>query len=322
MTFTYVLLLAGLFLFLVLAIAVSLAQLFLFQRSLRMRLSSYGVIQAQQEAAAAIAFQKLRESSINVLDQVLKKRDWHTRIDALLKRADVPLRVGEYLLICWLLFTGVAIVLYLFHMMLFLAILIAVLIAIMPYFYLKGRIQRKVNKLTDQLIDVLSLMANSMRAGSSILQSIELVTQDSSSPIKEQFEIVLAETSVGSSLEDALWHLVERVQSYDFFLVVSAIAIQRSVGGNLAEVLGNIEHTIRERIYLMRQIRVLTAGQRISAIALALMPVALFGVLLLLDRSLPLFLITDQRGQLLLCAAVLLDLTGYFVLRRLLRINV
>jgi tight adherence protein B len=128
-------------------------------------------------------------------------------------------------------------------------------------------------------------LANSLRAGSSFLQGIELVTREARPPISEEFERVVREMQLGLALQPALNNLVRRVASEDLELMVTAIQIQSQVGGNLATVLDSIAYTIRERIRIIGEINTLTAMQRYSGYVITLLPVGLGGILLLISPS-------------------------------------
>src|SRR4029079_4199295 len=157
--------------------------------------------------------------------------------------------------------------------------------AYFPRFYLGYRQRRRIKQFGTQLPDTITLLANSLRAGSSFLQGIELVTRESQPPISEEFERVVREMSLGVALQPALNNLSRRVASEDVELMVTAINIQSQVGGNLATVLDSIAFTIRERIRIIGEIRVLTSMQRHSRYVITLLPVGLAGILFLVSPS-------------------------------------
>jgi tight adherence protein B len=156
---------------------------------------------------------------------------------------------------------------------------------IAPRYYLGMRQRRRVRRFGEQLPDTITLLANSLRAGSSFLQGLELVTREGRPPISEEFERVVREMSLGVALQPALNNLVRRVDSEDLELMVTAINIQSQVGGNLATVLDSIAYTIRERIRIQGEIKTLTAMQRYSGYVITLLPVGLAGILFLVSPS-------------------------------------
>ena len=157
--------------------------------------------------------------------------------------------------------------------------------AYFPRFYLKYRQGKRVKQFGAQLPDTITLLANSLRAGSSFLQGVELVTREARPPISEEFERVVREMSLGVALQPALNNMARRVKSEDLELMVTAINIQSQVGGNLATVLDSIAFTIRERIRIQGEIQTLTAMQRYSGYVITLLPVGLAGILFLISPS-------------------------------------
>jgi tight adherence protein B len=154
-----------------------------------------------------------------------------------------------------------------------------------PRFYLKYRQGKRLRDFGAQLPDTITLLANSLRAGSSFLQGVELVTREARPPISEEFERVVREMSLGVALQPALNNLSRRVASEDVELMVTAINIQSQVGGNLATVLDSIAYTIRERIRIQGEIQTLTAMQRYSGYVITLLPVGLTGILFLISPT-------------------------------------
>ncbi len=142
---------------------------------------------------------------------------------------------------------------------------------------------RRLNKFNDQLSDMLNLMVNGLRAGYSTLQALEAVSRELPSPICEEFRRVVQEMQLGISMEAALANLLRRIPSDDLDFVITAINVQREVGGNLSEILDTISFTIRERVRIKGEIRVITAQVRVSGIILSLIPVGLTVVLWFLN---------------------------------------
>ncbi len=157
--------------------------------------------------------------------------------------------------------------------------------AFAPRWYLKRRQAKRLDNFNKQLPDTITLLANSLRSGSSFLQGMELVTRESGPPLATEFDRVIREMSLGMSLTGALNNLVRRVASEDLELMVTAIVIQTQVGGNLATVLDAIAFTIRERVRITGEIQTLTAMQRYSGYVLMLLPVALGAILFLISPT-------------------------------------
>jgi tight adherence protein B len=158
-----------------------------------------------------------------------------------------------------------------------LGLLAAVAVPLAARLVVKLRISRRQAAFADQLDDSLQLMASSLRAGHSLLRAVDAVSQEAESPTSEEFARLVNETRVGRDLAEALDEVAERTASEDFTWVAQAIAIHREVGGNLAEVLDAVGHTIRERNAIRRQVKALSAEGKLSALVLMLLPFGVIG---------------------------------------------
>ena len=188
--------------------------------------------------------------------------------------------------------------------------------------WLETCIERRRNAFTNQLCDMLTTIANALRAGFSFMQAFELVAKEMDAPASYEVEKVISETNVGLSLEEALGNMQKRVGSSDFELVIAAVLIQRQVGGNLAQVLDTISGTIAERISMRREVLALTAQGRLSGVILALLPVALAGFMAVVNPGYLRPLIDEPLGRLALAIAGGLELLGFLIIRRLVDIKV
>jgi tight adherence protein B len=144
-----------------------------------------------------------------------------------------------------------------------------------PRIYVARETSNRLIKFEEQLPDTLSLWVNALRSGYSVMQSMEAIARDSPEPTATEFKRVVQEVQLGIDMDDALEHLLNRVESEDLDLVVTAVNIQREVGGNLAEILEVIGATIRERIKLKGEIRVLTSQGRITGYLISFLPIGL-----------------------------------------------
>ncbi len=225
------------------------------------------------------------------ISRAIEGQDLSARLSTEIARADLKLRPAEFIA-AWaaspFVFLGVALILSFiipgFRNPIALAVVFAIG-AYFPRFYLGYRQRKRLNAFSQQLPDTITLLANSLRAGSSFLQGLELVMREARPPISEEFERVVREMSLGVALQPALNNLVRRVASEDLELMVTAINIQSQVGGNLATVLDSIAFTIRERVRIIGEIRVLTSMQRYSGYVITLLPVGLGGLLFLISPS-------------------------------------
>ena len=225
------------------------------------------------------------------LSRVIERQDLNTRLATDLARADLKMRPAEFLIFWAITPIGFVFVAFIVGIVLPgfrnpVALVVVFLLGLWaPRRYLKRRQSKRLRTFNEQLPGTITLLANSLRAGSSFLQGIELVTREARPPISEEFERVVREMQLGLALQPALNNLARRVASEDLELMVTAIQIQSTVGGNLATVLDAIAHTIRERMRIHGEIQTLTAMQRYSGYVITLLPIGLAGILFVISPS-------------------------------------
>jgi tight adherence protein B len=191
-----------------------------------------------------------------------------------------------------------------------------------PILFLRMKADARTKKLETQLPDILDLIAGSLRTGWGIQQALDLVVSEIDEPARTEFARAQAETRLGLPVEEALHRMAERVGSDDLRWTVAAVAIQREVGGNLAEVLNTVGKTIRERAELKRQVRALTAEGRFSAVVLTILPFAVFVMLFVVNPEYIAMMLGTPIGLLMLGGGALLLLVGVVWLNRVVRIEV
>jgi tight adherence protein B len=184
------------------------------------------------------------------------------------------------------------------------------------------RISGRLNAFNKQLPDTISLLSNALRAGSSFLQSVELVSRESPPPMGPEMGRVVREVNLGLGMEEALANMVRRIKSDDLDLMVTAIGVQQQVGGNLAEVLDTIAFTIRERVRIKGEIRTLTAQGRYSGYIVAFLPVAIAVTLNFINPEFMRPLFTELIGQILLATGLIMMSIGFFAIRKITDIKV
>ena len=244
-----------------------------------------------------------------------------SRVQRDLARADLRLRVAEYYYIRLGLALGLAAVLLLLRDPLS-ALVGALLGYFLPRMWVGRRIGSRLNAFNKQLPDTITLLSNSLRAGSSFLQSIELVSRETPAPMGSEMGRVVREVNLGLSMEEALSNMVRRIKSDDLDLMVTAIGVQQQVGGNLAEILDTIAFTIRERVRIKGEIRTLTAQGRYSGYLVAFLPI---GIMITLNFINPEFmqpLFTELIGQILLVVGGIMMAIGFFAIRKITDIKV
>jgi tight adherence protein B len=269
------------------------------------------------------------------LSAVIERQGATERLATEIARADLKLRPAEFVAL-WIaspfVFVAGAFILGIVFEALRHPFALAVVFVIglfAPRFYLRMRQRRRVKQFGEQLPDTITLLANSLRAGSSFLQGLELVTREGRPPISDEFERVVREMSLGVALQPALNNMVRRVASEDLELMVTAINIQSQVGGNLATVLDSIAYTIRERIRIVGEINTLTAMQRYSGYVITLLPVGLGIILMLISPTYfgkmfvsPPELFGLPAGVIFLIIGLISMAIGYLLIRRIVDIKV
>ncbi|MEZ7892585.1 MAG: type II secretion system F family protein [Candidatus Wallbacteria bacterium] len=194
------------------------------------------------------------------------------RIALKLSAADIPLRANEFMAFVFFFATIPMIVICLFLQRIMLGLIMSVIAAYLPFLWIAIKRAKKKQMFGDQLLDTLGLISNSLKAGYSFLQAIELITREAPAPMSTEFKKVVRENSLGVALEDSLQNMSERMENDDFDLLVTVVLIQREVGGNLSDVLDQIADTIRERIKIKGQITTLTAQARMGGYVITGLP--------------------------------------------------
>ena len=247
---------------------------------------------------------------------------FNARLDEKLEQAGLPIRAGEFValtVVCAMAGTMFAAIL-LPNIVFVLAV--GVVGAFGPNVWMSRGRRKRQRAMEDQLGDTLAILASSLRAGHSFLQALDMVAKEIGDPSATEFQRVVAEIRLGRPVDDALWAMADRVNSDDLRWAVIAVNIQREVGGNLAEVLDIVANTVRERAYVRRQVRVLSAEGRFSIGILTALPFLIFAYIVMVNREYVDPLFSTTIGNILLGGGALLMLLGIFVMKRIVRIDV
>lgn len=244
------------------------------------------------------------------------------KVDNELMKADIPLKGEEFLGLILLLSLGGGLFLGLITGKLAVGLLAATFGVYLPHFGLRMAKAKRLAKFNGQIGDALIIMANSLRSGFSFLQAMDMVRKEIPDPIAKEFGVALQEMNWGTPTEEALLNLASRVNSEDLELVVTAMLIQRQVGGNLAEVLDNIASTIRERVRIKGEIKTLTAQGRISGLIIGLLPILLTTGIYLLNPEYIRPLFSSSTGLIMVFFAVLAQILGLTIINKIVHIPV
>jgi tight adherence protein B len=261
-----------------------------------------------------------QSQALTQLNKVVEQRDFGANLARDIARADLRLKPSEFLMIWAAAIIGIPLIMLAFSIALPalgspLALVIGAFIGfLIPRFWLNRRKAGRLNAFNKQLPDTITLLANGLRAGSSFLQAVELVVRESRPPISTEFSRVIREVNLGLPFEQAMENMVRRVRSDDLELMATAINIQHTVGGNLAEILDSIAFTIRERIRIKGEIRTLTAQQRLSGYVVGFLPIGLAGFLFVAAPNFMEAMFLNPPSVLGLPAGVVLLLVGGFMM--------
>jgi tight adherence protein B len=268
--------------------------------------------------------------------RVVEKRDYGANLARELARADLALKPSEFLAIRIAALLGLpALAMVLGATVLSalsnpIAWVVALVLGFwLPRFWLGRRKGGRLKAFNTRLADTITLIANALRSGSSFLQAIEMVVRESEAPISTEFGRVIREVNLGLPFEQALSNMVRRVRSEDLELMATAIQIQHTVGGNLAEILDSIAFTIRERVRIKGEIRTLTAQQRMSGYVVGFLPIGLVGILMVISPKFmdPMFMKPPEvfglpAGMIILGIGGFMMFLGFMLIRKIVDIEV
>jgi tight adherence protein B len=267
----------------------------------------------------APSLQQFKEHASDIAERSLDRSGRRSGVETALEQAGLNMRAGEFLVLATCA-SGVAFIVGTAVAGLLLGVVLAGVALVGARSVLRILVNRRRARFAAQLEQTLPLMAGSVRAGFGIMQSFDAVARGSDSPTAEEFGRVVMESRLGRDLGDSLRALADRVECEDFTFVVQAIEIHREVGGDLAEVLGNVGNTIRDRNRIRRQITTLTAEGRISAGILLALPIVMFFVVQTINPSYLHELTGNSAGRVMLGFGVGLMIVGGLWMRRLTRL--
>jgi tight adherence protein B len=245
-----------------------------------------------------------------------------TRVEGALERANLPLRAAEAMFF----YVAAAVVVALLAIVItrspFLVLIVVAIVAMIPPAALSFLSNRRKRQFETMLPDTLQLLSGTLRAGYSMMQGVEAVSQEVSEPMGRELRRVVTEARLGRPLEESLDAVAERMDSPDFGWAVMAIRIQREVGGNLSELLMTVAETMTQRERLKRDVKSLTAEGRISAYVLAVLPVALGFAMYVLNPEYMSVLFDETIGKIALGGGILMMVGGFLWMQAIVKIDV
>lgn len=271
-----------------------------------------------QAKDASSALSKLTEGALGAINKGLHGRQLRLlRVDRF-EQAGLRIRAADFLLMCAAAFLALGILGFLMGG-LGLAFLLAIVGPIGMLVWLNLKASRRQSKFGEQLPDTLQMLAGSMRAGHSLMRAVDGAAEESEAPMSEELRRVVNENRIGRDFVESLLDTAARMKSEDFLWVTQAIETQREVGGNLAELLQNVNETIVDRAKLARQVRALSAEGRMSAGVLVALPIFMLIMISFINPSYATVFFTTPVGWLMLSAVAALLTVGTFWLLRLIK---
>ncbi len=313
--------------FILVALAVFAAVSIYDQRNARARLirerlaeERKGPERAPDEELALVRDEQL--SQIPALDNLLRRSARVSAIQKMLEQAGIAMRAGNFLGVCALTGVGASIVGYTLGRRIefgWIALLVGFLL---PYSYASFKRNKRFEKFEELFPEAIDTLARAVRAGHAFTTALEMISNEVAEPVCTEFRQLYEEQKFGMPVRDALINLTERMPLVDVKFFVTAVMLQRETGGNLAEILDNLSYVIRERFKIQRQVRVYTAQGRLTMALLMGMPPIIVTVMLVLNPGFIRPLFSDPIGHTLLVAGITLQTVGYFVIRKIIRIQV
>lgn len=285
------------------------------------RLNYFAGVQQDRSQKQQLTPKAVLYNCIEAIAKALGRLQQGRRIELLMQQADWPIRGTEFeaILLLWGGLVGLITFLVTLKGVLFIAGALAGIL--MGVGLLAMRIRRRRKKFTNQLGDMLTMVANALRAGFSFMQAFELISREMDAPMGREVQLVVNEVNLGNTLESALDNMQRRVASPDFELVVTAVLIQRQVGGDLASILDTISETIAERVRMRREVMALTAQGRASGWVVALVPIGLAAFLYIFNPSYIQPLFESDMGRMFVVGSLILECIGMFIIHRIVDIH-
>ncbi|MGA9978267.1 MAG: type II secretion system F family protein [Candidatus Sulfotelmatobacter sp.] len=261
-------------------------------------------------------------SQIPALDGFLRRSERISAIQIMLAQGDTNMRAGNFLALCAMISAVAGLAAFIWSgkgPVAWAAMLVGFLV---PYSYASYRRNKRFEKFEELFPEAIDTLARAVRAGHAFTTAIEMIASEVAEPVCGEFRKLYEEQKFGMPVRDALVNLTERVPLVDVKFFVTAVMLQRETGGNLAEILDNLSYVIRERFKIQRQVRVYTAQGRLTMALLMGMPPVIVGVMLAIEPAFIRPLFSDPIGHTLLVAGITLQTIGYFVIRKIIKIQV
>jgi tight adherence protein B len=262
-------------------------------------------------------------SEIPALDSLLRRSERVSALQKLLSQADIKIRAGNFLLLCLGVGIALGFIVYEAANKNVLFAWVGMLLGFfMPYSFASYKRQKRFDEFEELFPQAIDTLARAVRAGHAFTTALEMISDEIAEPVAGEFRKLFEEQKFGLPVREALSNLVDRVPLVDVKFFVTAVMLQRETGGNLAEILDNLSYVIRERFKILRQVRVYTAQGRLTMLLLMGMPPIIVMGMMFMNPTFIKPLFSDPIGHVMLVIGIALQTVGYFVIRKIIRIQV
>jgi tight adherence protein B len=243
-------------------------------------------------------------------------------LELMLQQAQMSWSVPTFILVSLGVAVGIGLTILILTRGYMYAVPAAAMGSVLPLLYVRWKRKRRLAQFEEMLPESIDLVGRALRAGHPLSSGFKMAADDGAEPVAGEFRRVFEEQRFGLPVQDCLLGMADRIDLVDVRILVTAILIQREVGGNLAEILDNLAAVIRARFTIRRQIKVYTAQGRLTGYLLAFLPFALFGILYSVNPSYMMILFTDPIGKLLTIVAISMQLAGFIWIRKIVNIDI
>ena len=290
-------------------------------RAVRRRLEKLTTETPAEEGVAHAILRDDKLSEIPTVNRVLSRFRFSKNLQRLIDQAGIPMKAGALVLGILSLGGLVFLLVLTFSDNILLALGAGLPASSLPYLYVRRKKKKRREEFEALLPEAIDLISNALKSGFSLESALSMVSREIPDPVGIEFAVAFEEQNLGISLAEALSNVSERVESEDFGLFVTALTIQKKTGGNLVEILEKIGNTITERFQLKRQVRVFTAQGRFSGFVLVLLPIVMAVALMVISPEYLKILLVEKAGNYLLGAAIIMQIIGIWVIKRIIDIR-
>lgn len=291
-------------------------------RLLHIRLAYVRKAADEDKAEELLLLRDVLLSEIPAFDKLLRRSVRIGKLQRYLAQAHINLRAGRFLFVVLAMLALFAVIGMAVTQQLLVAVLAGILGASLPFFFVSYRRSKRLHQFEEEFPEAIDLLARAVRAGHAFTNALELIGNETSEPVAGEFRILFEEQKFGIPMRDALTNLAARIPLIDVKFFVTAVMLQRETGGNLAEILDKLSYVIRERFKVHRQVRVYTAQGRLTMMILMGLPPLVVLVMQITNPHFIRVLWVDPLGHLLVTLGVILQTAGFFIIRRIIQIEV